>query len=184
MIDNIEFLNKNSINALLKTLEEPTKNVFFILIHNNKKILSTLLSRCINFKVSITYQQSIEISENILNEKISNLIHKDFLNYYITPGNLYNLIKLAQINNYDLTKINLDDFLSDSIQNNLYKKNNIFRYLLFDLMELYFRKINLSLNPNIHDKYSYFIKKISDTYKFNLDEDSLFDEFKEEVLDG
>ena len=39
LIDNIELLNKSSINALLKILEEPNKNIYFILIHNNKKIL-------------------------------------------------------------------------------------------------------------------------------------------------
>ena len=31
LIDNIEFLNVNSINALLKILEEPNKNTFFFL---------------------------------------------------------------------------------------------------------------------------------------------------------
>ena len=36
---------------LLKILEEPPKNIYFILINNNKKILSTLKSRCINFKI-------------------------------------------------------------------------------------------------------------------------------------
>ena len=53
LIDNIEFLNINSINALLKILEEPSLNVYFVLINNNKKILPTLLSRCINFKIEI-----------------------------------------------------------------------------------------------------------------------------------
>ena len=43
LIDNIELLNTNSINALLKVLEEPNENINFILIHNNKKILPTLL---------------------------------------------------------------------------------------------------------------------------------------------
>ena len=32
LIDNIENLNKNSINALLKIIEEPNDNVFFILL--------------------------------------------------------------------------------------------------------------------------------------------------------
>ena len=32
LIDNIEFLNINSANALLKVLEEPSHNIFFILI--------------------------------------------------------------------------------------------------------------------------------------------------------
>ena len=54
LIDNIELLNTNSINALLKVLEEPNENTFFILIHSNKKILSTLLSRCINFRITLT----------------------------------------------------------------------------------------------------------------------------------
>ena len=38
LIDNIELLNLNSVNALLKILEEPNDNINFILIHNNKKI--------------------------------------------------------------------------------------------------------------------------------------------------
>ena len=42
LIDNIEYLNVNSVNALLKILEEPSKNTHFILINNNKKILPTL----------------------------------------------------------------------------------------------------------------------------------------------
>ena len=53
LIDNIEYLNINSINALLKILEEPNDNIIFILINNNKKVLPTLLSRCINFKISL-----------------------------------------------------------------------------------------------------------------------------------
>jgi DNA polymerase-3 subunit delta' len=45
LIDNIELLNINSVNALLKILEEPNDNINFILINNNKKILPTLKSR-------------------------------------------------------------------------------------------------------------------------------------------
>ena len=45
LIDNIELLNINSINALLKILEEPNENIFFILINNNRKVLPTLKSR-------------------------------------------------------------------------------------------------------------------------------------------
>ena len=32
MIDNVEHLNKNSTNALLKIIEEPNENIYFILI--------------------------------------------------------------------------------------------------------------------------------------------------------
>ena len=37
LIDNIENLNKNSSNALLKVLEEPKINTYFFLIFDNKK---------------------------------------------------------------------------------------------------------------------------------------------------
>ena len=42
LIDNIEFLNVNSTNALLKILEEPSLNVFFILINNPELFFQTL----------------------------------------------------------------------------------------------------------------------------------------------
>ena len=61
LIDNIELLNTNSVNALLKIVEEPNDNIFFILINNNKKVLSTLKSRCLNFKFFLPHHQSIEI---------------------------------------------------------------------------------------------------------------------------
>ena len=35
IIDNVENLNTNSNNALLKIVEEPNENIFFLLIHNN-----------------------------------------------------------------------------------------------------------------------------------------------------
>ena len=43
---------------LLKILEEPSPNTYFILINNNKKVLPTLLSRCINFKISLSNKEN------------------------------------------------------------------------------------------------------------------------------
>ena len=37
LIDNIEYLNISSANALLKVLEEPNEKLIFILIHNSAK---------------------------------------------------------------------------------------------------------------------------------------------------
>jgi DNA polymerase-3 subunit delta' len=47
IINSADDLNKNSANALLKVLEEPTKNSILILIsHNPGFLLSTIKSRC------------------------------------------------------------------------------------------------------------------------------------------
>jgi DNA polymerase III subunit delta' len=184
LIDNIEFLNINSINALLKILEEPSENIYFILVNNNKKILPTLKSRCINFKIFLTNNEILDVSNKLLDGNLFELINKDLISYYLTPGNIFNLSKFAKINNYDLDTLELKDLLKLIIKDNHYKKDFLIKYLVFDLIELYFRKINYSLSSKIYDEYSYFIKRISDTKRFNLDQESLFIEFQEEVLNG
>ena len=182
LIDNIEFLNINSINALLKVLEEPNSNIYFILINNNKKILPTLLSRCINFKFSLTNQESKLIASKLLGKNINEFINDDLINYYISPGNLYNLIKFGIDNDYDLKNLKLDQFLKKIIKKNHYKNDNLIKYLTFELIEFYFTKINSLISSDFFNKYHYFIKRISDTKKFNLDEESLFLEFENKIL--
>ncbi len=162
LIDNIEFLNKNSVNALLKILEEPNKNVHFILIHNNKKILPTLSSRCLNFKISLTHNQSIEIANSIFGENVLNKINQDLIHHYLTPGNFYNLIKFSENFEVDLTAITLKEFITVIIEQNYYKKNDAIKHMLYDFIELFFR------NNNFSNLYSYFLKKIDDCKKFNL----------------
>lgn len=182
LIDNIELLNTNSINALLKTLEEPSTNIYFILINNNKKIVSTLLSRCINFKIFLSHLESMNVTNNLLKIKLNSKINKDFINHYSTPGSIYNLYIFCESQKFDLLNSNLKEFLEFVITNNFYKKDHTLRDLIYNFVEYYFTKINLS--SDIYNKYIYFIKKISDTKKFNLDEETLFIEFREEILNG
>jgi len=182
LIDNIEFLNANSINALLKTIEEPNLNIYFILINNNKKILPTLISRCINFKISLSNKESLEIANQLLNGELFEKINKDIINYYISPGNIYNLVKVGIIYNYDLHDFDLKKLIKILIKENHYKSNSLNKYIIFDLIEFYFRKIDFSFSQNIYEKYLYFLKRISETKKFNLDEESLFIEFEEIML--
>ena len=56
IIDNVNDLNINSTNALLKSIEQPNNNVIYILIHNScSSIQETLKSRCIEFKLFQNY---------------------------------------------------------------------------------------------------------------------------------
>jgi DNA polymerase-3 subunit delta' len=184
LIDNIELLNINSINALLKILEEPNENINFILIHNNRKILSTLLSRCINFNISLSNNDYLKISNQLLNNDLNNLVSNELINYYFTPGEIYQLVQFSTENGYDLSNIDLKSFLKNLINDSQYKKNNFINYMMYNLMELYFRKLNQSFSKLLNEKYSYFIKRISDTKTYNLDKESLFMEFNEEILDA
>ena len=184
LVDNIEFLNVNSTNALLKVLEEPNKNIHFILINNNKNVLPTLTSRCINFKINLTNKECLKIVNHLFGEELDNLINNDLIDYYFSPGNVFRMIKFAEQYGYDLLDLDLKKFLKIIIKENHYKKDPIMKYMFFNLIEFYFRKLNSSISTSISEKYSYFLKRISDTKTFNLDEELLFMEFEEEILNG
>jgi DNA polymerase-3 subunit delta' len=187
LIDNIENLNKNSINALLKIIEEPNENIFFILIYNNEKyILPTLKSRCLTFKINFTFNQSMHISNQILNKNIFDLINYDLINYYNTPGEIVNLINFSIEKNIDLKDYTLVNFLNLLIDNSYYKKDRFIKNLLINFIELFFLKeYKLSKSNNsLINFYHNFISKINNTEKFNLDEESLFLEFKLKLLNG
>ena len=184
LIDNIDLLNINSINALLKILEEPNDNIIFILINNNKKILPTLKSRCLNFKISLTYVQSINIINKILNKNIFDSVSKELINFYSTPGELYKLIIFSNEIDINLESISLREFISLIISKKYYKKESSIKNLIYSMIEYYFR-INTSIdNTKLIKFHNYFLNKINDTKKFNLDEESLFIEFEDIILNG
>ncbi|MDA9838655.1 DNA polymerase III [Candidatus Pelagibacter sp.] len=184
LIDNIELLNINAVNALLKILEEPNDNINFILINNNKRILPTLKSRCLNFKIQLTAKQSIEIINKILDNNYNGFLNEDLVNNYSTPGEILNLIDFANKNDIDLIETNLKDFIKKIIMEKLYKKNNSIKNLIYSLMEFYFRKNVSVTNIKLINSYNFFLKKIENTKTFNLDEETLFMEFEDSILNG
>ncbi len=181
LIDNIEYLNISSINALLKILEEPSENIFFILINNDKRILPTLKSRCLNFRISLTNSDNKKVCNYILDEDISNIIDKSFFDHYFTAGKIYKLVKFAKENKIDLIKNDLKKFLMIIIDQNYYKKDPIIKNILGNFIELYLIK-NFSVNS--FDFFSYFTKKLENIKRYNLDEETFFLEFKLKLLDG
>ena len=177
-------MNKNSVNALLKILEEPNDNIFFILINNNKKILPTLKSRCLNYKVYLTSDQSFDITNKILGKNFINLINDQIINNYSTPGALLNLIDFADKDDIDLKEINLKDLIKKIIIKKKYKKDQFIKNLLYYLIEIYFRKKISINNIKLLNLHNYFMNKINNSKIFNLDDDSLLIEFEDKVLNG
>ena len=184
LIDNIELLNLNSINALLKILEEPNENINFILINNNKRVLPTLKSRCLNFKVFLTKDQSIKIVNQLLNDDINTIINNKLFDYYTTPGKLFKLIRLSKEYNLDLVNFDLNTTLKTIIKDKIYKKNNAITEIIYSFIELYFRNNISSENISLINSYRYFLERINNTKIYNLDEETLFMEFEDKILNG
>ena len=184
LIDNINLLNLNSVNALLKVIEEPNDNINFILINSNKRVLATLKSRCINFKISLSQNQVIEIANKIIDQDIYDLINKELINYYTTPGQLLRVLKISEEFEIDVKNLSLENFLSFIIKNKLYKKDKKLIELTYSFIEIYFRnKVNIK-NIEILSFYTFFLKKIINTKIYNLDEESIFMEFEDRILNG
>ena len=182
LIDNIELLNNNAVNALLKILEEPNDNINFLLINNNKKILPTMKSRCLNFNIRLTTIQSFDITNKLLNNNYTDLINKEIINNYSTPGRILELINFANNNDINLIKLSLNSLIKKLIIDRKYKKDNLIKILIYSLIEVYFRN-NISINNiKLIKLHKYFLKKINNTKIFNLDEESLFMEFEDRIL--
>ena len=155
-----------------------------ILINNNKKILPTLKSRCLNYKTHLTSTQSFDITNNILGENFMDLINDQFINNYSTPGSILNLLNFANYNDINLKNTNLKDFIKKILIEKKYKKDQFIKYLLYSLIEIYFRN-NVSIkNVKLLNIQNYFLNKINNTKIFNLDDETLFMEFEDRVLNG
>ncbi len=184
LLDNIEYLNKNSINALLKVIEEPNPSVYFILINNSKNLLATLKSRCLEFRISLTNKESIIITNKILGQNILDTIDVDLLNFYQTPGNIFNIFLFSEENQINLKNLSIENFLRKLIDQKHYKKNFFTKRMTLEYIEMFFlKKINFS-NIKLFSLYDYFLDYYKNTQKYNLDEESFFIEFKSKLLNG
>ena len=167
IIDEVEFINENSVNALLKSLEEPTNNNFYILINNQQAdLLETISSRCLKTNIFLNSKEVRIVTSFLLeNNNIKKLID---LNDNLTPG-LF--IQYNQI----YSKLNIEK--NDSIITKIYKllnahkknKNKTLINLTLFLIDQYFLKliqqnenkldfllkIKIDINNNINDLIYY-----------------------------
>ena len=184
LIDDVEHLNINSVNALLKIIEDSENNILFLLIYNNeKKIMETLKSRCIEFKFNLDYPYIETIINNYFDENIYQNISIDFKNKFNSPDLYISYINICKEFDLDINITTVDNMIDYLIKKNLYKKNPEFKEFLKNCTELYFRKKITKLNSNNYfNLYSYFNKKFYNIKRFNLDVESFFMEFQSKIL--
>ena len=190
LIDNAEYLNLHSVNALLKIIEEPPSNTFIIFIQNSSiKLIETLKSRCIEFKIFFSNQEKQKILDNLLiyyDLKIDLNFLEKIKSFYDSPGTILNLIKLINEGVIDPNKADLINVISNLMEFNLKNKNNINLNLLQNIIELFFfKEIKKNINKNkISLNYSNVLKRLNFFRTYNLDMNNTFYEIKENIVHG
>ena len=106
LIDDINSINANGVNALLKILEEPQDGTFFFIInHGFSKVLDTIYSRCNQEKLSLKQEQCISVLKEA-HPKMNN----DELSFYANiSANSIAFAKMMmdmQLFSFDFSKIN------------------------------------------------------------------------------
>jgi DNA polymerase-3 subunit delta' len=179
IIDEVEFLNTNSVNALLKTLEEPSNNNFFILINNQQaNLIETISSRCLKTNVFLSLRQKNEVINYLVEDRsIENLVNS---NNNLSPGQV---LKFNQI--YFQYKININEniFIKLNILLNAYKKEkdkSLISLTYFLIDQFFFNKIQNNAN-NIDfllNTKSNIGRIIHDFVQFNLNISSVLSSIK------
>jgi len=183
VIDEVEFFNDNSANALLKTLEEPTINNFFILINNQQnEVLQTIASRCLNKNIFLSNTQKKEIIEYLItNNQIEDVICNQI---FLTPGSFLRFNDLC--NKY---KISNDDTLNNKITlllNGFRKdKDKTIIQLIYHFIDTYFiNQINEDVTKSdlLVSIKSNIINDINNLTKYNLNITSVLSSINSKLL--
>ena len=181
ILDDVELFNTNSLNALLKVIEEPRKNNYFILINNQTKpILATIKSRCLEIKLIMSDNKKKQITNTLLNYfNLEEILDKKLIT--VSPGNF------LRINYFFVEKkIDIED---DPISNlskilNLYKKEKdiFYRDLLLFFAD-YYLIINKSGKTSNKKKFienrSFVVKNINDFFLYNLSQNTLLNSLED-----
>ena len=185
ILDDVELFNKNSLNALLKIIEEPGRN-FFILINNKSKpILETIKSRSIEIKIIFNHSEKLMIVNNLI--KLFDL--KPVLNYEntnLSPGNFIKFDYILSSNNINI----IDDYISNlSVLLNLHKKNKdiLFLNIAFFLTDYYFKnkyEKDFLNNKNNYEIKKFIFKKLNDYLTLNLNHFSLVNAISNKLIYG
>ena len=185
VIDDVEYLNISSSNALLKSLEEPNFNVNFFLVYNsNLKILDTIKSRCIEIKINLNQEDTKLIVNKYFDDEVYENINDSLSNFYSTPNFLILLVNYLKENDLSLVDTNINILIRNIIVNKHYNKNIFVKDYLNYIIELFFYN-----HINITKEISYIVKeyyytKLLNIRKFNLDYETFFLEFEDNLLNG
>ena len=185
ILDDIDSFNINSLNALLKIIEDPGKNNFFILINNkSNKLLNTIKSRSIEIKIMINNKDRLSISTSLLKYFNQVRIFDENL-VSSTPGNFLKFNYIFSNNSFDINEKFLANF-SNILR--IYKKEKdiFYKEMLLFFVEYNFQKLSLQgifNNKKLIEKKLMILQNINDFFLYNLNQNTLLSNLEENYFD-
>jgi DNA polymerase III delta prime subunit len=182
IIDDINMMNHNAMNALLKNLEEPPKNTFFFIInHRLAPVLPTILSRCEKINCQDLDKKSfIEILSGLIdNEESCEFYYSSSCGSPSSAVILHNLnAKKYYDKIYDLVKSeNMLEILLlfENINQDLIK-NKVSNYLKHHIIDLFFsaflrlitKLVGNKVEKNYNNIISSIARNISNSRKYDI----------------
>ena len=175
IFDDIELFNQNSLNALLKLIEEPSKKNYFFLINNKEKpLIETIKSRALEIKIILNHSQRLEIISNLVNFHKVDLILDPKISQ-LSPGNFVKFNYICK--EYNILPTN--NFIQNlSFLLDVYKKKKdiLVINLIFYLAEEYFRYLRdnkLLNNDKIFEIKNYILQNLNNFLLYNINQNSL-----------
>ena len=185
ILDDIDSFNINSLNALLKIIEDPGKNNFFILINNkSNKLLNTIKSRSIEIKIMINNKDRLSISSSLLKYFNQDRIFDENL-VSSTPGNFLRFNYIFNNNSLDINEKFLTNF-SNILKIYKKEKNIFYKEMLLFFVEYNFQKLKsqgMFNNTKIIEKKLTILKNINDFFLYNLNQNTLLSNLEENYFD-
>ena len=186
ILDDVELFNINSLNALLKIIEEPSGKNYFILINNKTKpLVDTIKSRCLEMKVILDESKRIEIITKLVNfYKLKTILDPN--KSKLTPGNF---LKFNYICYENKILFNNDFLYNLSLLLSLYKKNKdtVFKNLVFYLTDFFFKELREKNTIKIEKFYedkAYVLDNLNKFFTFNLSQNSLINAINIKINNG
>ena len=183
IFDDIELFNHNSLNALLKTIEEPSKKNYFFLINNKSKpLLETIKSRAIEIKIFLDESQRLEIIDKLVSYYKLDLVLNP-KSSQLSPGNFVKYNHICK--EHDILPTN--DFVENlTLLINLYKKNKDILYinLAFFIGNCYFhhlKKKNLFKNDKIFEIKNYIFSSLNSFMLYNINQNTLINAINDKI---
>ena len=186
ILDDVELFNTNSLNAVLKIIEEPSEKNYFILINNKtKSLIDTLKSRCIELKIILDENKRVEIITKLVNfYNLETILDPN--QSKLTPGNFLKFNYICHENKISLNNEFLDNL---SLLLNLYKKNKdvLFINLVFYLADFFFKDLkdkNIIKIDKFYEDKAYVLENLNKYFTFNLSQNSLINAINNKLNNG